>query len=117
VSDRHRSAGAVNAMDIADVQNMLSLEVQRAGGMTLVTAAGEIDLSTRDRLRECLGVLDGPVAIDLAGVPYMDSSGIGVIVAAHNDLVARSGGLFLRNVNAPITNILAIVGLDGLIGN
>jgi anti-anti-sigma factor len=96
---------------------MLTLDVQRAGGMTLVAAAGEIDLSTRERLRECLVPLDGAVAIDLAEVPYLDSSGIGVIIAAHKNLVARSGGLFLRNVNTPITNILTIVGLEGLIGN
>ncbi len=100
-----------------DAQSTLTLEVQHAAGMTLVAAAGEIDLSTRDRLRECLVRLDGPVVIDLAEVPYLDSSGIGVIVVADRDLVARSGDLFLRNVNGPITNILTIVGLEGLIGN
>jgi stage II sporulation protein AA (anti-sigma F factor antagonist) len=111
-----RSA-AVDDAGGAGLQAPLTLEVQRAEGMTLVTAAGEIDLSTRDRLRDCLGRLDGPVAIDLAEVSYIDSSGIGVIIAAHSRLTERAGGLFLRNVNAPITNILTIVGLDGLIGN
>ncbi len=111
-----RSA-AVDDVGGAALQAPLTLDIQRAAGMTLVAAAGEIDLSTRDSLRDCLGRLDGRVVIDLAEVSYIDSSGIGVIIAARNHLTERAGGLFLRNVNAPITNILTIVGLDGLIGN
>lgn len=49
-----------------------------------MTARGDVDLDSSPRLRdailEAVGNGDGPVSVDLSGVPYMDSSGVATLV-------------------------------------
>jgi anti-sigma B factor antagonist len=56
-------------------------------GVTIVTAAGELDIVGADRLRGLLGELrrQGDIShlvIDLSDVAFIDSSGMGVLVGA-----------------------------------
>ena len=59
----------------------LELGVERHNGTTVVTAAGELDMATAPKLRECLLTTEGNVVVDLRAVSFLDSSGIGVLIA------------------------------------
>ena len=53
---------------------------------SVVLVSGEVDVSNADELRSALDGRLGSdvtdVTVDLAGVPYIDSTGIGVLVGA-----------------------------------
>jgi anti-sigma B factor antagonist len=61
----------------------------------VVTASGEIDLSTapllRQRLLEVVADHVTHLVVDLSRVPFIDSTGLGVLVGAHRRLAADQG--------------------------
>ena len=86
-----------------------------------VCVEGEVDVSNADALREAvLGLIADDavktVEVDLAGVPYIDSTGIGVLVgAAHR---AEDAGKALRVLRAQdnVSRIFGMLGVDEIIG-
>ena len=72
-------------------------QVRQLPGMTVMELSGELDLSTAGALREALLMLelDGGLGleIDLRGLSFLGSTGIGVIIAACKR-VRASGGTF-----------------------
>ena len=86
----------------------LSLDVD--GALVLV---GEIDSYTAPQLAERLAD-DPPVdTLDLAGVSFIDSSGLRVLVEAHQARVDRGARLALRAPSAAVQRLLEISGLAG----
>ena len=64
----------------------MELEQQVTDGVTVLRLTGDIDVSQSLDVREAVGAaLDtgSPVVVDLAGVRFIDSSGIGILVTAH----------------------------------
>jgi anti-sigma B factor antagonist len=62
----------------------------------VVHVEGDIDVSQALELRDALGALIGHgqvVLADLSLVPFIDSSGIGILVTAHR-LADQNGGVF-----------------------
>jgi anti-sigma B factor antagonist len=51
------------------------------------------------------------VIVNLAGVPYIDSSGLGQLVCAHGSFANAGGRLTLINLNARNNDLLAITKL------
>jgi len=72
-------------------------EVRDEGGATLVVLAGEVDIASCGALREVLvlpEVLNAPIVrVDLTGVEFLGSPGIGLFVSACKR-VRESGGAF-----------------------
>jgi anti-anti-sigma factor len=89
----------------------MDIVLEHRAGATIVTATGEIDMATAPELRAGLAETNGNVVVDLAAVGFLDSSGIGVLVAAGNRLTAAGGSLVLRTPIAPVRRVLEIVGL------
>ncbi|MER5860996.1 STAS domain-containing protein [Streptomyces sp. NPDC059688] len=95
------------------------LSISRAvvDGVAVVTLAGEIDHHTSGLLRQAL-VPDPPGAArtvaDFTGVAFMDSSGINVLIGAHQ-AHDPGGWLRLAGVRRPVLRTLEIVGLTTLI--
>jgi stage II sporulation protein AA (anti-sigma F factor antagonist) len=81
-------------------------------GRTVIVPVGEIDLENRDDFRSVLEATDGDVVVDLVGLTYIDSSGIGVLVAQRNRLTATGGTLQLRDPQPNVRQVLEIVGLE-----
>ena len=96
----------------------MSLEIttSASGENRLVTVAGEVDVSCADELRAAIDAqladgVTGELVIDIAEVPYIDSTGIGVLVgAAHR--VAEAGGTLV--VARPQRNVARVLGLLGV---
>ena len=61
----------------------LTIEVRHEEGHAIVTAAGEIDISTATKMRECLFELAAsgrPLVADLDQVNFIDSAGLAALV-------------------------------------
>lgn len=86
------------------------------GEWTVLDLEGEVDLSTAPKLRERLIDLidDGrrKIVLNLSGVPFMDSTGLGVMVGGLKRLKERDGTLALAGPNRPVLRVLTLTGMD-----
>jgi anti-sigma B factor antagonist len=94
----------------------LGLVVRQEGLWTVVEADGEIDLAAAPSLRERLIALinDGrqQLVVDLDGVSFLDSTGLGVLVGALKR-VRTTGGELRLVVTAPrIRKVFEVTRLD-----
>ncbi len=89
----------------------------RAGELVLVVT-GEIDIATAPELRCELEALSrgahSPVVVDLAGVTFLDSSGISALVAARQALAGSDVTLVLLEPSSPVRLVLEMSGVDAL---
>jgi anti-sigma B factor antagonist len=77
---------------------------------------GDVDLATTDRLGDAITrVAEGSgrhtVVVDLAGLTFLDSSGIQGLVISHQTLAAAGIELVLRNVPEPAHLTLSVAGV------
>ncbi|MFM7322817.1 MAG: STAS domain-containing protein [Armatimonadota bacterium] len=93
----------------------LIVEVRLEGASAVVVAAGEIDVYQAPRLREVLEGLPagatGPLVIDLTGVSYIDSTGLGTLVAARKRRVAEGSTVRLVCPDPTLRKVFEITGL------
>ena len=85
---------------------------------TVVFVMGEIDLATCERLRDAIEPHLGPeqrVVLDLAGVHFMDSTCLSVVLKARTRLSADGGSLILRNPSTAARTLLGAAGLTALL--
>lgn len=84
-------------------------------GRTVVELRGELDLFTAPLLRDVLLGLTGDgkyfLAIELSGLRFLDSSGLGVLVGATKRAVAGGGALCLVGAPERMLKTLRITGL------
>ncbi len=98
----------------------LTVRIEVDSAYATVVVQGEVDVSNADILRNAINdalKYDGiqSVEIDLADVPYIDSTGIGVLVgAAHK---AHDTGISFAVMDAQdnVVRILGMLGVDEVI--
>lgn len=82
----------------------------------VVAVGGEIDISNADRLREaCELALAQPceaVALDFSQVPYIDSTGIGVLVGAAHAAASAHRGFSVEHARPDVLRIVQLLGVD-----
>jgi anti-anti-sigma factor len=85
----------------------------------VVVVQGELDMLAAPQLDQVLGALvaKGPAAVvlDFAGLSFIDSSGISVLIAAQQGLEARGGHLAIRSARAHACKVFEISGLTDLL--
>lgn len=95
---------------------MLRVEQVLSGDTASITAVGEVDLATVNKLRSAIttvlaaGVRD--VVLDLDEVTYIDSSGLGTMVGAHKRITASGGTLTVRCSQPRVLRLFGITGVD-----
>jgi anti-sigma B factor antagonist len=86
------------------------------GRPAVVHVSGEVDVSGAAHLREALAAAVrsgvGRLVVDLEGVTFVDSTGLGVLVAAKRTLDRRGGYLELVVSRPRVARVLRISGLD-----
>ena len=82
---------------------------------------GELDQCSAQHMRRELDALieDSGVKhliLDMQRMPFMDSSGIGVILGRYRTLVSRGGTVTVKNMNAQVARIFMLSGMNQIIG-
>lgn len=86
----------------------------------VVAVSGELDLAVAGQLDELLAQATqeaSEVLIDLGGCEFIDSSGIAVIIRAHNRMSEEGGRLAVYAPSAQVQRVLSMTGLmtNGLV--
>ena len=85
--------------------------VELANGWRL---SGELDAHTATALTQAMSELPaGEVIVDLAGVSFVDSSGLRVLLNATNRARGAGGDLVIASPQASIQRLIDISGLRG----
>ncbi|MHB1614318.1 MAG: STAS domain-containing protein [Actinomycetes bacterium] len=93
----------------------LTLSTRDVGEHTVVEVGGEIDVYTAPKLREELIDLVAAgryhVVVDMQGVEFLDSTGLGVLVGGLKRLRAHDGSLALVCTRERTLKVFQITGL------
>ena len=81
-----------------------------------IRVRGELDMSTAPELSTALikagEEAEGAVTLDLSGVTFLDSSAIGALIAAGQELNATGRSLRIGPRSAIVSRVLEITGLS-----
>ncbi len=92
-------------MEEREVEGVLILDLQ--GRLVAGEAAGAL----RDRGQKAAQETGRNVILNLQGVDYIDSSGLGTLVAAHSTLAKAGGGLALMSLSKRSAELLILTKL------
>ena len=84
------------------------------------SVTGQIDALTSEQLANAFtdipDVVDGPIEVDLAGVTFIDSSGLRVLLGLAGRVTHAGGTVVIRNASKPVARLLAITRLESTFG-
>jgi anti-sigma B factor antagonist len=95
----------------------LTVRVAEYRGWVVVAVGGEVDMAAAPQLRSRLMAVAAEfpgrsVAIDLGGVGFVDSSGLGVLIGARRRTTESGGKMALLDLQPPVQRVFSITGLD-----
>ena len=101
-------------------KNNCLLSLDNAEGILVAVLSGEIDHHSAVWVR---GEIDDAIAsarpqriiLDLSGIDFMDSSGIGLIMGRYAKIRAIGGELCVRDPNERILKIFKMAGLEKIV--
>jgi anti-sigma B factor antagonist len=102
----------MNAM----TDSKLAIEERQTGDITVLVLKGQMvlddgDLAFGRRIRDLVDRGAVKVVLDLGGVTYIDSSGVGMLVAKLKTLKERGGDMRLLNLNRRAESLLGMLKL------
>jgi len=84
-----------------------------------VRCEGDLDIVTSEDVKRQLSALvetgSDTVALDLRDVGFVDSSGLGALVAVHHYAEAKGSQLVVRSVPTHVRDLFTITRLDNLL--
>lgn len=95
----------------------LAIQERRVGPVTVLTLSGWLvaykgDEAVKDRVADLVRGGPADVVLDLSGVDYIDSGGVGVLVSTLLHVTRRGGRLKLLNPSERVSRVLDITGLN-----
>lgn len=97
----------------------LKVRIEDWNGVPAIVVEGEVDLATVDTLRSAASrvVRNQPsqVVFDLRKVPYMDSSGLGILVATRRRVGSRPDSVVVITDQPAVLHSLRLTGLDQVV--
>jgi anti-sigma B factor antagonist/stage II sporulation protein AA (anti-sigma F factor antagonist) len=96
----------------------LSLHVRRDGNATTIVAAGALDLASAAELRTAAyEASDGArdVVLDLRGLTFIDSSGLGTLLNLRGELRREGVGMLVEAEDGAVRRALETTGLGELL--
>lgn len=96
----------------------LHVHTESEDGAVVVSPVGDVDLSRspvlRTALKEVQGARPARVVVDLAGVDYMDSSGVATLVEALQNARKQSTRFVLCGLREKVRSVFEIARLDSV---
>ena len=98
---------------------LLHVDTEDRSDHVIVTAVGEIDASTADLVADAMSgaFTDGHkrVLLDFAGVTFIDSTGLGVLVKSHRAAEAAGSQFAVVHPTPQTRKLIHVLGLDQLL--
>jgi anti-sigma B factor antagonist len=97
-------------------ESKLTIEERQAGDVTVLVLKGQMllddgDLAFGKRIRELVDRGAAKVVLDLGGLTYIDSSGVGMLVAKLKTLKQAGGDMKLLNLNRRAESLFGMLKL------
>jgi anti-sigma B factor antagonist len=96
--------------------NEFGLDLQERDGCAVLSVSGEVDLATAPQLRERLVglVADGHrrIVVDMSGTEFLDSTGLGALVAGLKRLRAHDGEMRIVCTTPRVQKVFEITHVD-----
>ena len=94
----------------------MQIEERIVDGITILDLKGKMTLGEgdellKDKINSLMNQGRGKILLNLEGVPYIDSAGLGEIVRTYTTVSRQSGTMKLVNLTKRITDLLAITKL------
>lgn len=101
-------------------ENRIHFETQEKGdGIVILKMSGDLDMYTlpkaKEKVNEMIDSGETKIVMDLDGVEYVDSSGLGFFIGTLKKLRMNSGDLKLVNLNNYIYGIFKLIHLHYII--
>ena len=98
----------------------MGLQIHIEGRVLIASLEGELDHHQAERLRPQIDAAYEKstckhLVLDMGGVSFMDSSGIGMIIGRYKNTEKRSGQLVLANMNEAIARLFDVSGLAKIV--
>ena len=94
----------------------LLIETRDVADWTVMDVKGEVDLYTAPRLKEelleLLGAGNSRILVNLEGLEFLDSTGLGVLIGGLKRAREADGVVELAGAREPVRKVLSITGLD-----
>ncbi|MFJ8083165.1 STAS domain-containing protein [Streptomyces sp. NPDC096205] len=102
---------------MSDTQNSLSVRVELPReDAVLLTVEGDLDSATavalQRHLTEQLRLGRRHFLLDIAGVPFMDSSGMNIILRVYKEVRDCAGGVYVISPTPAVRRILDLTGVS-----
>jgi anti-sigma B factor antagonist len=89
------------------------------GDRATIRCEGDLDIVTAEEVKQRLATAvessDGIVTLDLRDVGFVDSSGLGALVAVHHYARANGANLVVRSAPDHVRNLFSLTRLDDLL--
>lgn len=95
----------------------MNIDQKMAGDVTVVTITGDItlnqggDVLLKDKIQSLLQQGHRKLVLDLGGVAYVDSAGLGQLVQIHATAKNQGGALRIANVTKKLKDLLVVTKL------
>lgn len=96
---------------------MFAVRIETVDGTTLCRVHGVADATSAPALRESLSTVanDRRVVVDLSGVPFIDSAGLGCLIAGARRVHGADGEVVLCSARRSVNRLLHTAGMDRLL--
>lgn len=96
--------------------DFFGFDVVSTGDVEVVALRGELDVANAERLqRALLDTGSRTVVVDLAGLTFIDSSGLTALVHARNEITGSGRAFELRGASGSVQRVFEITGLSKLL--
>ena len=103
------------------MDSYLTVDVREQPDATVLAVSGELDMASSPRLAEALRHLhstEQPVILDLAGLEFIDATGLHALLEAREGARRAGGELAVVNASRAVCRLLKLTGttelLDGV---
>ena len=98
----------------------MELNAQNRGSRLSVQLSGELDHHSAEQTRIMLDTLLRDVTVhelvlDLSGMTFMDSAGIGVILGRFRKISMRGGRMVVKGMNASVDRLFQMSGIYAIV--
>ena len=96
----------------------MEIQMSETSNIPVIEVSGEVDLyqtnAIRDKVTELIGGNKNKAIVNMSGVSYIDSSGLGALISCRTNMKKAGGDLKLSALTDTVKSVLEITKLSQL---